>query len=74
MDVSFSGTGGSVNPVFPLRSASPPGGLPGGYYTLEFVQPLDAPVPACEFVISIPAAQTVLLDRLRWVPLPPTAP
>ncbi|HWB04288.1 MAG TPA: hypothetical protein VG796_14765 [Verrucomicrobiales bacterium] len=71
--INYLGTGtpGVINAEFPLRSvayANPPLSA-GSYATLEFVQPLNAPVPAVEVILSIPEGMTALVDKLRWTPI-----
>ncbi len=71
--LNFIGTGTPtyVTPEFPLRwlSYPTPALTVGSYTTLEFIQPLNAPIPAVVFVISIPANMTALVDKVRWTPL-----
>ena len=72
--LNFIGTGVPtyVTPEFPLRwlSYSTPALTVGSYTTLEFIQPLNAPVPAVNLVIPIPANTMALVDQVRWTPLP----
>ena len=61
---------GSVTPEFPLRSRSYylPTFTTGSYSTVEFIQPLNAPVPAVEFVITIPSGMIAFVDQVKWTP------
>ena len=69
--VSSGGTLAYVQATSPLRPVSYAANYfagPGVWTTLEFVQPLDAPVPAAEVYFAVPAGSTVRVDGMRWTP------